>query len=1106
MNPMRHLLAAFLLVLPAWAFASGGYFRFPAIHGDTIVFTAEGDLWQVGVSGGRASRLTTHAGLESHAAFSPDGRRLAFTGTYEGTTEVYVMPAGGGLPRRLTWLGGRVAVTGWTPQGEVMFATTAYQALRDWQLAAVNPETGAVRRIPLEQGHDGAWSEAGTLYFTRLGLSGDNVRAYRGGGMASVWKWDAKAGGEAVRLTPEADGGNQRPLVWGSRLVVLSDRSGVMNLWSVARDGRDARALTSHGDFEARESAISGDRVVYRHGADIRVLDLRSGADRAVPIELASDFDQQRERWIRKPLEHFTGLAIAANGERVAVAARGRVATAGTGTLRRVDIALPPASRVRGATFMPDGRQVLALSDASGEFELWLFPADGSGPGRQLTRGGDALRWFAVPSPDGKWAVHADIRSRLWLTEIATGKTELLDQVKGGSDNAFRGVSWSPDSSAVAAEVDEPAPQDVGRIVLYRLADRKRVDVTSARYPGRSPAFSPDGKWLWFVGERTLVAQPGNPWGNRNMGPAFDKRGKFYAVALQAGLRFPFQSKDELESAKPTPAATPAPTGEGADAKAATDGKVAAKPAPDKPKGPAIAWDGLSDRLFEAPFPAGNYAAVASDGKRLWWLETDGSPEAKGALRSAALDNLGVPPETFLADVREFRMTPDGRKLAVRKWVAPSAGAGDIFLVDPAPKAPAELAKFQVRLADWQFPVSPKDEWRQMFADAWRLHRDHFFNRAMNGADWPAVRRKYERLLDRVTDREELADLMGQMVGEVSTLHSQVGAGDVRRGEDTVTPAFLGARLERTADGARIERIWRTDPELVSERSPLAKPEVAGKAGETIVSVDGRAVKDVPDISVLLRDRAGKQVLLGIRGADGAVRQAVAVPVTAAQDAQLQRSDREWEKRARVESASGGRFGYIDLRAMGPRDLAAFAREFYPVADREGLVIDVRGNGGGSIDSIVIEKLLRRAWAFWQTRDGARFGNMQNAFRGRLVVLVDHGTYSDGETFAEGVKRLGLGTVVGRRTAGAGVWLSDRNRLADGGIARAAEVGQFALDGAWLIEGRGVEPDVDVDNLPRESFDGKDAQLDRAIALLRESLAKDPLKKPEPGAYPATRR
>jgi tricorn protease len=1091
---MRTLLATLLFAACA-ASAAPGYFRFPAISGDTIVFTAEGDLWQVGTAGGRATRLTTHAGLEANAAISPDGRRVAFTGNYEGPGEVYVMPLAGGLPRRLTWLGSRARVVGWTPKGEVLFATTAFDALRTLQLAAVHADSGVLRRIPLARGTDGAYVDGETLVFTRSGLRGDNVRGYRGGGMPSVWRWDARAGGEAVRLTPETDGGNQSPMPWGSRLVVLSDRGGLMNLWSLDRDGRDAKPLTRHRDFEVREASIAGDRIAYRHGADIRLLDLKTGADRVVPIELASDFDQQRERWVRKPLERFTSMAVAPAGDRVAIVARGHAATAGTGTLRRVDVALPEAGRASAAVFMPDGRQLAILSDASGEVELWLHPADGSGPGRQLTKGGDARRWRAWPSPDGRWIAHADIRARLWLTETATGATTLLDQSRGALDDAYEAAAWSPDSSALAAAVDSGNPARTTRLALYRIADRKRFDVTSTRYPSGSPAFSPDGRWLWFVAERTFVARPDHPWGDRNMGPAFDRRGKLYALALQPGLRFPFQPKDELEPPKAPPAAAskPAAPGEGDAAKPAAD-KPEAGPAP-KAKVPPIAWEGLRDRLFEVPLPAANYRAIATDGKRLWWLEDDGTRDAKGTLKSAAIDNLGTPPETFMADLREFALSADGKRLALRKWAA--QGAGDIYLFDATPKPPAELAKAQVRLADWQFPVQPREEWRQLFVDAWRLQRDHFHDRALRGIDWPAVRRKYEPLVDRVTDRHELADVMAQMAGELSTLHSQVGPGEVRRGEDDLPPATLGARLARTPEGARIERIYRSDPELVSERSPLAKPEVGAREGDVIVAVDGRAVKDVPDISALLRDKAGRQVLLSLRTAQGADRRVIVVPAPASQLSAFLQADREWEKRSRVEEASEGRFGYVDLRAMGPKDIGTFAREFYPVVEREGLVIDVRGNGGGSIDSIVIEKLMRRAWAWWQTRDGARFWNMQGAFRGRIVVLVDEDTYSDGETFAEGVKRLALGTVVGKRTAGAGLWLSDRNRLADGGIVRAAELGQFGVEGKWLIEGRGVEPDVEVDNLPRETFDGRDAQLERAIAILKESLAKDPIRGPE---------
>ena len=1117
------LLAALVFSLCTAAHAAGGYFRFPALFQDTLVFTAEGDLWQVPAAGGRAARLTTHPGIESRAAFSPDGARIAFSGAYEGPTEVYVMPAGGGLPKRLTWYGGMALVAGWSPEGEVLFSTSSLQPTREPQLAAVSPDTGRVRMLPLAQATDGAWLDRGTLVFTRYGLQGDNVRRYRGGAMPSLWRFAPGAGREAEPLATGGEAaGDSRPQAWGGRVLFVSDRSGVANLWSSRPDGTDLRQHTRHEDFEVREPSVSGDRVAYRHGADIRLHDLAGGTDRVVPIELASDFDQQRERWVKKPLDQFTSAALSANGERVAITARGRVATAGIGALRRVDIAVPAGSRAREAVFMPDGRQVLALCDAGGEYELWLFPADGSGPGRMITRGADALRWAAWPSPDGKWIAHHDNKRRLWLHEVATGKDALVEEADATGYLAFDKVAWSPDSRAFAAEVAAPGNTSVTQVVLYRVSDRARLAVTSTRYPSGSPAFSPDGKWLWFLSDRHYAPLIGNPWGDRNMGPHFDRRTRIYALALQPGSRFPFQPKDELEppkpdepkpeATKPDAATTDAPK---ADAPATDAPKAAgneakkapgAKPAAPRKPTPAIVWEGLAQRLFEAPLPAANYTALATDGKRLWYLEAETTPDRKTTLKSAAIDNHGLPAENFAADVRQFALSADGRKVMWRKWVERGKGAGDVYIADASPKAPAELPRFQVRLADWQFPVEPRDEWRQLFADAWRFHREHLYDPAMHGTDWPAARRKYEALVERVTDRAELADLMGQMSAELSVLHSQVGAGDVRKGEDNILPATLGAALTMVADGARIDRIYRTDPELVSDAPPLARPEVGAREGDVIVAVDGRAVTGVADISLLLREKAGKQVLLALKGGDGEVRRAIVVPAPAALAASFRRSDGEWERRRRVEEASGGRFGYLALRAMGREDVATFARDFYPLAAREGLVIDVRDNDGGSIDSIVIEKLLRRAWAYWQTRDGRQFWNMQQAFRGRIVVLVNERTYSDGETFAEGMKRLGLATIVGRRTAGAGVWLSDRNRLADGGIARSAELGQFGLDGEWLIEGRGVVPDIEVDNPPHATFKGEDAQLASAIRVLEDRLAADPVRVPKPRPYPAPGR
>lgn len=1099
------LLAGLLALAATGVSAQGkavgtpGYFRFPAASADTIVFTAEGDLWRVATSGGTAFRLTTHPGLEAYPAISPDGRTVAFVGSYEGPAEVYVMPLAGGAPRRLTWVGAGARVVGWSPAGEVLFTTTALHSLRDTRLAAVHAETGKLRAVPLDTATGGAYVDTNSLVFTRHGLQSDNVRAYRGGAVASLWRFDEASGREAVRLTDPKDGNSLAPMPWKGRIVFLSDRDGMMNLWSMDQGGKDLRQLTRHRDFEVRSPSLGGVRVVYQHGAGLRALNLETGTDQALSINLVSDFDQLRERWIRKPLEQFTSASLSRDGSRIAVTARGQVATAGVGELRRVDLAVPSGSRARNATFSSDGKAVYAFVDASGEEELWQLPADGSGPGKALTQGGDSRRWNIWPSPDGKWVVHDDKRGRLSLLEVATGKSRVIDDPRGAARYPlYEDLSWAADGSAFALAVYDKDNADRRRIGLYRLPGGERMLVTSPRYDSYSPAFSPDGRWLYFISDRNLQAVNPAPWGDRNMGPFLDKRGRIYALSLQVGTRFPFQARDELEAPIPTAAAA-AKAGD----KPETTPTAADKPA--APRAPAIVWEGLATRLHQVPLSPGNYTRVAVEGKRLWWLEAESASERKTSLRSIAIDNVGLPAETFSADVRDFALSGDGRKLFFRRWV--TTGPGDLFIVDAAPKAPTELPRFQVRLSDWQFPLSPREEFQGLFTEAWRMHRDHFYDPGMHGVDWVAVRRKYEPLVARVSDRYELGDLQAQMVAELRLLHSQVGAGDTRKGEENVVPASLGAELTTVVDGARIDRIFQGDPELVDALSPLAVPSVAAKVGEVIVEVDGRPVSSVPDIAVLLRDKAGKQVLLSLKGVDGKIRKVVAKPLSAAADQALRLTDWQWQRRARVESASNGRYGYVHLRAMGPNDIATFAREFYAVSDREGLIVDVRNNSGGSIDSTLLEKLMRRAWAYWQRREGGVSNwTQQHAFRGPIVVLANERTYSDGEFFTEGFKRLGLGTVIGTRTTGAGVWLSDRNRQADGGIARAAEYGVIGLDGAWLVEGKGVSPDMVVDNLPHATFRGEDAQLAAALRWLDARVKEQPVAAPTAAAYPRVNR
>ena len=1098
---MRTWIPAALLLLSSLCSAqtAPGYPRYPAVHGDTVVFTAAGDLWRTTTAGGAATRLTSRAGDAVRAAISPDGRSLAYSATYDGPSEVYVMPLAGGVPRRLTWGGEGAQVRGWTPDGQVLVATQRASTLREPQLAIVSPQTSALRMVPLADARDGAFVDAGHLVFTRYGLFGDNARGYRGGLTATLWRYAMDGASEAQPLTKAADGNAHDPLAWRGRIVFLSDRDGVTNLWSMDARGGDLRQLTHHRDFEVRAAAISGDRVVYQQGAALHVLDLADGASTTLALALASDFDQMREQWVRRPLEQLTSMAVSAQGDRVALTAHGHVALAGVGSLRRVDVFQPPASRLRNAVFMPDGRNVLAMSDASGENELWLLPVDGRGPGRQLTSGADVIRWQAVPSPDGRWIAHDDKDGRLWLLDVATGKNELLDRrvAAGWEHELYFNLAWSPDSQALAVEETTDAVELYRRqVVLYRIADRSRHVVTTARYSSASPAFSPDGRWLWFISSRDFLPLEGSPWGDRNMGPYFDRREGVYAVALQPGNRFPFRPADELEAASaaaPTPAASAASA---ASAAAAAAAKTAV---------PAIAWDGLAQRLQQVPLPAGNYTGLGIDGKRLWLLEAETSPEHKTSLKTLALDNTGVAPELFLPDVREFALSADHRKVAVRRWVRSGAGAGDVFLFNADPR-PGDLGKSAVQVDDWQFAVQPVDEWRQMFDDAWRLHRDWFYDPKLHGIDWPATRRKYEALLPRVTDRAELEDLTGQMVAELSLMHSQVRGGQVRRSEVDVRSGVLGADFERVPEGARVVHLWRGDPERVFSLAPLARAEVGVVEGDVITAVNGQPVAAVPDIAVLLRDKAGRQVLLDVQDRAGVKRRVVVVPAGAGDAHRLRDVDWQWERRRRVAAASGGAFGYLHLDAMGGADLSEFAREFYATANVEGLIIDVRDNNGGNIDSILIDKLMRRAWAVWQTRDGSRAPNMPDAFRGNLVVIVNQGTYSDGETFAEGIKRLKLGTVVGMRTAGAGVWLDDDNTLADGGIARASQNAQVGLDGTRLIEGVGVIPDIEVDNLPHATFDGRDAQLEMAIKVLEDKRAASPRAAIPALAYPTPAR
>ncbi|MBI4659999.1 MAG: PDZ domain-containing protein [Verrucomicrobia bacterium] len=517
-----------------------------------------------------------------------------------------------------------------------------------------------------------------------------------------------------------------------------------------------------------------------------------------------------------------------------------------------------------------------------------------------------------------------------------------------------------------------------------------------------------------------------------------------------------------------------------------------------QPPSVTIDLEGLASRLHEVPVPAGNYGRLSVTAKHLLWTARDTGFDAKRHLKQLEITHKDPKPKTLVEDIASYELSADGKKLLLRK--------GDNFhVIASDAAAPAKLDDTRVNLDGWTFMLDPREEWRQIFTESWRMIRDFFYDRGLHGLNWFAILKKYLPLVDRVSDRSELSDLISEMAGELSALHIYVFFGDEREGPDQIRTASLGARLLRdeSAGGWRVDHIFRADPDYPAALSPLARPGVEVQDDDVILRINGRSTLNAAHPEILLRNQAGKQVLLDVRPPkDGASRQVIVKPITAGAEANLRYDEWEYTRRLRVEELGKGQIGYVHLRAMGTDNIAEWAREFYPVFKRQGLIIDVRNNRGGNIDSWILGKLLRKAWFYWQPRVGSPYWNMQYAFRGHLVVLCNERTASDGEAFTEGFKRLGLGKVIGTRTWGGEIWLRVERWLVDSGAATAAEFGVYGPEGAWLIEGHGVDPDIVVDNLPHATFKGADAQLDAAVKHLQELIAKDPRPVPPAPKYP----
>jgi tricorn protease len=1111
LNPrsLRHSVLAVLICLSGISsvlasgqqVGRGGYYRYPAVHGDTIIFTSEGDLWSVGVQGGPAHRLTSNPGMELMAMISPDGQTVAFAAEYEGPAEVYTIPIGGGLPQRRTWDGDALPA-GWSPDGRLIVRTERYSTLPDPKLVLLDSHGGR-EIVPLASGSKAAFSPDGhTLFYTRWDKQWSFTKRYKGGWAESIWRFNGS--GEAVPMTADWAGTSTNPIAWNGRVYFLSDRDGVMNLYSMDADGHDLKQESHQRIFDIESASLWDGRVVYACAGDLWSLDLKTGHQEIVPITLVSDFDQLREHWVKKPLEYLTSVHIAPDGGSAVFTARGEVFTLPAKNGRIIKVAGDSAVRFREARFLPDGKSVVALSTQSGETEFWKYAANGSGEPEQWTHDAKVLRWEGIPSPDGHWLAHHDKDQQLWIYDTKTKQEKKIAQSMNGD---FGDLSWSPDSRWLAYV--EGADDEFSQIKVLNIDLGSIQTITSDRYNSMNPAWSSDGKWLYFLSDRMLKTTVNSPWGPRQPEPHFDRPVKIYELALTTGLRSPFLPPDELNPDSPDKDKKDdkADAEKKDEGKGSTDAKKTDKPADakkDEKKVPEVKIDftDMATRLNEVPAPAGNYDSLQITDKRLCWLNASDEAPPKLALQCLDIANKGDDLETVLGDVKSYEFSLDRKKMLVVK-------DHDFYILDSDVKAaavgdPKTMGKAQINLSNWEFSTNPRAEFRGLFFDAWRLERDYFYDRNMHGVDWIAMRDRYLPLVDRVSDRDELNDVISQMVGELSALHTFVEGGDSRKPSDQIDLATLGARLRRdeSAGGYVVEHVYLHDPDLPDQAPPLARPDSLVREGEVIVSIDGQSALSVPDERALLRAKAGAQVLLHVKSKTGGMRDVLVKPISARDESKLRYSEWEYSRRLKVESASEGKIGYVHLRAMGAEDIDQWAREYYPVFNHQGLIIDMRHNHGGNIDPWLLGKLLRQAWFYWQPRVGTPEWNMQAAFRGHIVVLCDQETASDGEAFTEGFRRLNLGKVIGTRTWGGEIWLSGSNTQADGGLASAAEIGVYSPEGKWLIEGHGVDPDMVVDNLPHDTFTGDDAQLQAGLDLLNQEIQSDPRPVPHAPPYP----
>jgi tricorn protease len=1046
---MRRLFASaalLALLVPVDARAEAKLVRYPHYHAGQIAFTYLGDVWTADDSGRNIRRITVHRARDVYPRFSPDGQWIAFSSDRNGNLDVYVVPAAGGTARQLTAHSADDTVLGWSPDSKrILFATNRAE---DWtgKLYTVGLDGGMPQNVGADMGVWATYSPDGRkLAINRHGQPYWR-KYYRGSNQTDVTVMDIAA--KTFTKLTDFNGLDSWPM-WGSDgfIYFVSDREGggLTNVWRVPDTGGAAERITAFRTGDVRWPAISADGgvIVFEHDFGVWKLDVATRKAAPIRLDIAAE-TQDNTNEVRTFNSEADDYSLEPAGRRVAIAIHGEIFTAPTGEGDLVQIT-DGAARDQNPVYSPDGRRIAYVSDASGREELYVVSTDGAGRPERITDV-DALKLSFAWSPDAASIAYVSSDAKLRRYDFASKRTTELVASRFGNIGA---PAWSPDGKWIAySRPDYVRTSDVYLIPSAGGAERR---ATFDSYNDSNPRFAPDGAKLYFVRSEGFGGGPG---GTSN---------QIYSVTLEE----PHERGD----------------GETAEPRARqTDGT---------PRAIAIDWPGLKRRTRQVtrmPFAILNYA-VAPDSRTIAFVTTEPAGtrtqpvlytiQHDGRRLSRVLTGGAPGSMTDLAFTRDGRTLyfREGRGIyAVGIGQPPGAGAG----AAAAPAAGREAARRRLTFTP-KVRIDLRAQWSEMFGDAWRTMKYRFYDPKMHGHDWDAMKAKYEPLIEHVGDRQELLNVINEMIGELNASHT--GASAAAGG---VSTGYLGIDLE--ADG----RMGRYRVTHVYEDGPADKDWVRVSVGDYLLAIDGKPVKAGDEYWALLNHRLNRKVELTFNSTpleDGAWKTRI-TPITQGAHNQLRYERWVTERRAMTDRLSGGRVGYLHIQAMNQPSLRRFEKELRENRNKEALVIDQRWNGGGNIDQELLGILVQREYQIWQPRGTEPNPRPFSGFFGPKVVLQNWRSGSNAEMFPAGFRALGLGKVIGTPTAGAVIGTGSYS-LIDGSTVRTPGVGVFLADrDRTNMENFGVPPDILVDHTPEDNLAGRDRQLEVAVQELLKELGR----------------